>query len=209
MWAILEGFAGHFCHRIPQRSLSADGVQCLFCYRCVGFYTSFVSTSILLILCRHTKLNVKMFCIGIAFIIISIIDSVVEPGNNLRRVVLGNIGGVGFAVAIIPVFWQVFMHDPSERGHSELTSPVSAWLLGLLVLFVQCGSWFVNWNKSLIAVVFLSVLSVVGILSLLFVANVFCVSRIVRKRRRLTVALATLLVPFELILIPITRSIVH
>lgn len=203
MWKVLENFAHGYCHRLPDRSLAADGLQCLFCYRCTGFYFSFLLTASFLIIFRQTRFDRRTFAFGWLCLLAAVADSFIDPATNARRILFGNLGGVGFALVCVPLLWSALSFRIPERF-----SPALPWFAAAAIIGTQACIQLAHWRATRPAVVIFSVGSAVGLVLLVFTANVLLLSRVARHKG-LVLSVASLLAVLEAALFPILKAILE
>ncbi len=100
------------CNKIAERALTINGFVFPICYRCLA-----ISLSIFLFLpffaLGLNNYNKTFFIISIIFMIIGIIDGLLQYGfgftsTNLRRVFTGGLAGIGFSYFITYIIKKFF-----------------------------------------------------------------------------------------------------
>lgn len=112
------------CHQLPARCLIIGNYIMPVCSRCMGIYTGFmISTLVLLVLYRKKQAGfppVFILVLSALFIISTAADGLLSYSgifrtNNLIRMTTGYLAGLGLSVIWYPVFAWQFYKKPGEK----------------------------------------------------------------------------------------------
>lgn len=95
----------HFCHQIPERTLSVNGTPVGFCSRCTGFYGGLFFGSLAVARSgggRSLGLRRLAFLVAPAMIDFWFDLSALVPGGNVLRSVTGLLAGFGIVRFVFP-----------------------------------------------------------------------------------------------------------
>lgn len=101
----LRGIYGHFCHQLPERSLTCGGETLLLCARCTGFYGTLAVVSIVVLLKAITRsLDWKATAIlCLPMLADALLDlSAATGAANLLRTATGVAAGGALALHLYP-----------------------------------------------------------------------------------------------------------
>jgi uncharacterized membrane protein len=212
----LDALGFGVCHQISTHSFFVDGHQLPLCARCSGIYLSaLASLSLLLVIRRRAaRLPVgSMVTILAVFFGAMVIDGInstlqtfgsnIWESTNLVRLITGSLAGTAVAFFLYPVFNMSLWSREARKRESVLESPLELAgymvAVGLMVALVLDGGDWLFYP--------LSFLSIIGMLSMLTMANTMLVLIATRREGRATTfseVLTPLLVAFLLSLIEIS-----
>ncbi len=97
----------HICHQYPTRCVWVTNRPMALCTRCFFGYLGLATISSSLLQHDAFKFSLKRLLLGIAALLIAVVDPVVQlltsyESTNLARAVSGMIGGLAFGMIILP-----------------------------------------------------------------------------------------------------------
>lgn len=95
---VIRDFYSHFCHQMPERSLTLWGIPLAFCARCTGFYGALFGASLLFAI-FDLKLTLRL-PLAIILMLPMAVDfafdlSASSQWANWLRLLVGLVGGAG------------------------------------------------------------------------------------------------------------------
>jgi uncharacterized membrane protein len=212
----LDALGFGVCHQIDTHSFFVGGHQLPLCARCSGIYLAALASLGLMLVIRRRAARlpaVSMITILAVFFGAMVVDGINSTlqtfgsnfwdSTNLVRLLTGSLAGTAIAFFLYPVFNMSIWSREVRKRESVLESPLelAGYMLavGLAVaLVLDQGDWLFYP---------LSLLSIIGMLAMLTMANtmlVLIVSRREGKARIFSEALTPILVAILLSLIEIT-----
>lgn len=182
------GFA--VCHQISSHSFFIAGHQLPLCARCSGIYLGALATLAMLLMLRRRASRlpashmIVLLAVFFAAMVLDGLNSTLQSFNsgiwestNFIRLLTGALSGIAVAFIFYPMFNLSVWHRQVAKRERVLDSPVELMgymvAAGLLVaLVLDGGDWLLNP---------LSVLSLLGMLTLLTMANAMLVLIVTRK----------------------------
>lgn len=212
----LDALGFGVCHQIATHSFFLDDHQLPLCARCSGIYLAALASLGLMLAIRRKAARLpvgSMITILAVFFGAMVIDGINSTlqnfgGNfwdstNLVRLITGSLAGTAVAFFLYPVFNMSIWSREVRKRESVLESPLELAgymvAVGLMVALVLDGDDWLFYPLSL--------LSIIGMLAMLTMANTMLVLIITRregKARSFSEALTPILVGFLFSLIEIT-----
>ena len=212
----LDALGFGVCHQIGTHSFYIAGHQLPLCARCSGIYLAALASMGLMLFIRRraSRLPVgSMIAILAVFFGAMVVDGVnstlqtfgsnIWESTNLLRLLTGSLAGTAIAFFLYPVFNASIWSREARKRESVLESPIELagymLVVGLVVaLVLDQGDWLFYP---------LSLLSIIGMLAMLTMANTMLVLIVTRregKARTISEALTPILVAVLLSLIEVT-----
>jgi uncharacterized membrane protein len=204
------------CHQIDSHSFHIAGHQMPLCARCSGIYLAALAGLGMLVVLRRRSARLPMpqmiAILGIFFaaMVADGVNSTMQSFNmgvwdssNILRLLTGSLAGLTVAFVFYPMFNLSLWHREVRKRESVLDTPLElvGYMVaaGLLVALVLDGGDWLYYP--------LSILSIIGMLALLTMANTMLVLMLTRREataRTFTDALTPLLFGFLVALIELT-----
>jgi uncharacterized membrane protein len=212
----LDAMGFGVCHQIHTHSFFIGGHQMPLCARCTGMYLAALAGIALLVVLRRRASRLPSGQVGAIlalFFAVMVLDganSTLQSFNagiwettNLVRIVTGGLAGISVAFVFYPVFNLSLWHRDALRKERALEQPfeLAGYVVaaGVLIALVLDGGGWLYYPVS--------ILSIVGMLMLLTMANAVIVLIVTRREgyiRDFSSALTPLLVGLLMSLVELT-----
>ena len=181
----LTHLGSYFCHQSPLTTICLGNICCALCCRCSFFYASFLLCFLWLISknnCYYSKIKIALSFLGIAILGA---DALLFQDGNLSRMVSGVLGGTGFA-------YILYKYNCGIYKRINKLFFIGPFLLTCLLLaaFSVLDRWI---NFEVLALSFLSLAGIVGIITFIFAINLFIVDGVIKLTKITTPRKYTLL----------------